>query len=59
MLGLKKGTVRLTADQTPMHQNGFEELDYLLLPYEQARAALTFENARNMLQEINAFLLSR
>ena len=49
----------LFADQTPMHQNGFEEFDYLLLPYEQARAALTFENARNMLQEINAFLLSR
>ncbi len=47
------------ADQMPTHQNGFETFDYLLLPYEQARAALTFENARNMLQEINAFLLSR
>lgn len=47
------------ADQTPMHQNGFETFDYLLLPYAQACAALTFENARNMLQEINAFLLSR
>lgn len=43
--------------QTPKHQHGFEEFDYLLLPFEQACKELTFDNSRKMLQEANAFLL--
>ena len=44
------------ADQTPKHNEGFESLEYLLLPSEEALRALTFENARNILREADAYI---
>ncbi len=58
--GIQKTVVYFLADvsgQMPKHQNGFEDLDYLILPFEEACKALTFDNSRKMLQEANAFLL--
>ncbi len=37
----------------------FEHSGYEWLPYEQALKRLTFENARNVLREANAFLTKR
>ena len=44
------------ADQTPQHNEGFETLDYLLLPFSAARRALTFENARDILTRADAYI---
>lgn len=42
--------------QTPKHQEGFESLNYLLLPFDEARRALTFENAREILTRADAYI---
>ena len=39
--------------QTPAHNPGFEKLDVLLLPFEEAHAALTHRNMKDMLVEIS------
>lgn len=36
-------------NQIPHRNQGFENFDYLLLPFDEAYQALTFENARKML----------
>lgn len=43
-------------DQSPRHNEGFERLKYLLLPFEDARRALTFENAKDILTRANAYI---
>ena len=42
--------------QTPAHNPGFENFLYLLLPFEEAYEALTFENTKAMLRKVNAYL---
>ena len=44
------------ADQTPCHNEGFESLDYLSLPFADARRALTFENARDILTRADGYI---
>ena len=44
------------ADQTPKHNDGFESLEYLLLPLEDALRALTFENAKEILRGADTYL---
>ena len=43
-------------NQTPKRNNGFEDFEYLLLPFDLALQELTFENARQMLRKANEFL---
>ena len=57
--GNRKKVVYFPGDfsgQTPCHNQGFERFRYLLLPFEEACEALTFENARAMLKKANAYL---
>ena len=44
------------ADQKPKHNDGFESLEYLLLPLEEAICALTFENAKEILRGADAYI---
>lgn len=60
---LKNGNLKVViyflgefSDQTPQHNEGFESLNYLLLPYESAHRALTFENARSILTRADAYI---
>lgn len=46
-------------DQMPARNGDFEEFDYLLLPFDAAQRALTFENARQMLKQADADLRSQ
>ena len=43
-------------NQEPKHSEGFEDFDFLLLPYESAYNELTFEEAKNMLKLANDYL---
>ncbi len=43
-------------NQVPKHNEGFEDNQYMLLGYEDALAALTFENAKEVLKKANVFL---
>lgn len=43
-------------DQLPHHREGFEHLDYLTLPYEEALTALTFENTKNILTKADEYI---
>lgn len=60
---LKNGNLKIVvyfvgeyADQTPCHNEGFETLDYLLLPYDRAHRALTFDNAKDILTRADAYI---
>ena len=44
------------SDQTPAHNDGFESLEYLLLPFKAAHRALTFENAKNILKQADDYI---
>lgn len=44
------------SDQTPAHNEGFESLEYLLLPFKAAHRALTFENAKNILKQADDYI---
>ena len=44
-------------DQIPKHNNGFENFEYLILPFDIAYKRLSFENTRQMLKSANAFLI--
>lgn len=57
--GNQKTVIYFTAtfgDQTPVRNGEFEDLEYLLLPFGEARAALTYDNAKEMLQAADTFL---
>lgn len=43
-------------DQNPAHNQGFEHSDYLLLPYDEAYDALSFENTKEILKAANDYL---
>ena len=45
------------SNQIPVHNLGFEDNDYLVLPFEDAFNSLTFENTRHLLKEANDYLL--
>ena len=45
-------------DEEPRRNNDFEDFDYLLLPFDKAYEALTFENTKQMLKSANEFLKS-
>lgn len=47
------------SDQTPEHHPGFEHLRYMSLPYEQAMRALTYDNTRQLLTQVDAYLRER
>ena len=47
------------ADQTPAHNHGFESLQYLSLPFKEARHALTFENARGILTRADGYIRNK
>ena len=60
--GNQKNVVYFLADfgdQTPCHNQGFEEFDYLILPYDMAYSELSFENTRKMLKAANEYLIGR
>ena len=60
---LKNGNIKqvvyflgIFADQEPKHNDGFESLEYLLLPFKAAHRALTFENAKNILKQADDYI---
>ena len=60
---LKNGNLKLVvyflgeySEQTPKHNEGFERLNYLLLPFEEAHRALTFDNAKDILTRADAYI---
>ncbi len=56
---VKKKVIYFSASyfgQTPMHNPGFEKRELLVLPYEEAYKALTFESAKDILTRANDFL---
>ena len=57
--GKSKTVVYFTAkfeNQTPKHNNGFEHNEYMLLDYDEALKALTFDNMKEILVKANDFL---
>ena len=44
------------ADQTPRHNDGFENSDYLVLPYDEARGALTYDNTKDILKDADEYI---
>lgn len=59
--GVHKTVVYFAADfgdQMPAHSEGFEDFEYLILPFDEACAALTFENTREMLRKADKFIAS-
>ncbi len=42
--------------QTPRRNAGFEQFDYLLMPFQQAYDSIRFQNARELLQKADAFV---
>lgn len=43
-------------NQIPKHNEGFEDNQYMILGYEEALMALSFDNAREVLEKVNLFL---
>ena len=43
--------------QAPRQNDGFEQFEFLLLPFEKAYRALTFENMKELLTRANEYLL--
>ena len=42
--------------QTPRRNAGFEQFDYLLVPFQQAYDSIRFQNAKELLRKANAFV---
>ena len=60
--GNQKNVVYFLADfgdQAPCHNQGFEDFDYLILPFDRAYSELSFENTRKMLRSANDYLIGR
>ena len=43
-------------DKEPKRNSDFEDFKYLILPYNEAHAALTFDNAKELLEKANEHL---
>lgn len=43
-------------NQTPRHNEGFEDMSYELVPYDEAMKLLTFDNTKRILKRANDFL---
>ena len=43
-------------NQKPMHNEGFEKFDFLILPYEKAYEILSFDNTKCLLYKANTFI---
>ena len=57
--GNQKTVVYFPADfgsQTPCHNQGFEDFEYLILPFDKAYKELTFDNTKIMLKAANDYL---
>ena len=57
--GKNKAVVYFVAkfeNQTPKHNDGFEYNEYMLLDYNEALKALTFDNMKEILVKVNDFL---
>ena len=46
------------SDQTPAHNPGFEIREHLVLPLEEACAALTFENTKEILRDAEKYIIN-
>lgn len=46
-------------DQSPSRYNGFEDFEYLLLPFDRAYREISFENTREILKKANDFLIRK
>lgn len=60
--GRKKKVVYFLAEykeQEPCHNDGFENNELLLLPFEEARASLTHTDAKSILTEANALITNK
>ena len=44
------------SNQKPMHNEGFEKFDFLILPYEKAYEILSFDNTKALLFKANIFI---
>lgn len=57
--GRRKTVVYFLAEytgQTPRYNHGFERLNYLILPLDEALEALTYENTREILKEADDYI---
>lgn len=45
--------------QQPCHNDGFENMTYKILPYEEALELLTFDNTKRILKSAHAFLTKK
>lgn len=57
--GNTKRVVLFLADctgETPKHNQGFEDMDYHILPLDQALEALTFEQLKNILRSADEYI---
>ena len=43
-------------NEEPKHNEGFEQFEYVLVPYDKAYQLLTFDNLKNVLVEADKFL---
>ena len=43
-------------NQTPRHNEGFEDMSYELVSYDEAMKLLTFDNTKRILKRANDFL---
>lgn len=46
-------------NQTPRHNEGFENMTYELVPYDEAMKLLTFDNTKKILKSAHAYLEKR
>ena len=44
-------------DQVPCHNQGFENFDYMILPFDEAYRTISFKNTREILKAVNDYLL--
>lgn len=59
--GIRKTVVYFLADfkdQIPCHNEGFEDNEYMILPFSKALNAITFDNAKEILRAADIFLNS-
>ena len=59
--GKNKTAVYFTAEyknQTPKHNDGYENNDYMLLSFEEALKAITFDNVKSILKDANSYLMN-
>ena len=46
-------------DGQPKHNDGFEDFEHLILPFDQAYQMLTFDNTKDLLKKANDFMTAK